>query len=67
MKHGTYIGPVCGWNIQPGATALIKASDKAGVVLVQFDDFTLQRKGVDQGFGWHEYPEEHFQIDSDNL
>lgn len=63
MKHATYIGPACGWNLEPGATALIQTSDKPGIVLAQFDAFHLQRNGKDLAYGWHEFPAEHFKVD----
>jgi len=63
MKHATYIGPECGWNVTPGNTALIRQSTKPGIVLAQFDDFHAARAGKDLAFGWHEFPAEHFELD----
>ena len=64
MKHGNYIGADTGWNITKGMGALLRASDKPGVVLAQFDDFYAQREGVDLAFGWHEFKEGEFAVDS---
>jgi hypothetical protein len=61
MKHAEYIGPDCGWNVTKGMRALVRPSDKPGVVLAQFDDFNAARGGQDLAFGWHEFPAEHFE------
>lgn len=63
IKGATYIGPDCGWNVTAGLHALIRPSETEGCVLAQFDDFYVQRKGIDQCFGWHEYPTDHFKLD----
>jgi len=65
VSQATYIGPKCGWNITPGETALIKPSEKPGVVLAQFDNVALQRDGRDVGFGWHEFPADQFKVTSE--
>ena len=59
-KHMMYVGPDCGWNVTKGLTALVKDSTKPEKVLVQFDDYYVQRNGVDLCFGWHEFLKEHF-------
>lgn len=63
MKHATYIGPPCDGTIKPGDTALVRPSEKPGVVLAQFDSFLVRRGGVPQHLGWHEYPAGHFEAD----
>lgn len=62
MRSGTYIGPDVGLNVTAGQEALLRASDKPGVVLAQFDDFSMQRNGVNLAYGWHEFPATDFQI-----
>ena len=61
MERAMYIGPSCGWNVEPGDSVLIRESEKPDVVLVQFDDFNKHRAGVCLAFGWHEFPAEHFE------
>lgn len=63
MQMATYTGPPCGWNIEPGMRALVRQSEHAGKILAQFNEFHAQRGGIDQAFGWHEYPAEHFKIE----
>lgn len=66
ITHATYIGPRGAWTWNPahGDTALVRQSDKPGVVLVQFDNTKLERGGEKLGFGWHEFPAEHFKPDA---
>ena len=64
IKGATYTGPETGWNVEPGLHALIRDSDKPGVVLAQFDDYHIARAGVDLSSGWHEFPKEHFKEDT---
>lgn len=63
IKGATYTGPETGWNVKPGLHALIQDSDKPEIVLAQFDDFHITRKGVDLSRGWHAFPKEHFKED----
>lgn len=65
IKHATYIGPAVEKNIREGMTALIQTDYLPGLVLAQFDDFNAMRWGIHQAFGWHEYPAEHFKVDSE--
>lgn len=39
-----------------GETALVRPSNKPGIVLAQFDNLTLEHLA----FGWHEFPEASF-------
>lgn len=64
MSHATYIGPKCGWNITPGETALIKPSEKPGIVLAQFDNLALVRDSESVAFGWHKFPADQFKVNS---
>lgn len=63
MVTAEYIGKPIGWNVRPGMRALIRPSDKSGVVLAQFNDFHARRAGKDLAFGWHEFPETDWKVE----
>lgn len=66
MKHATYIGPPCGWNVTPGMGALVQESpDKPQELLAQFDDFYAMRAGKDLGWGWHPFLKSEFKIEQE--
>ena len=64
MLHATYIGPDVGWNVTKGLVALLMEGPTENEVLAQFNDFHIQRAGVDLAFGWHLFPRKDFEIDS---
>lgn len=55
MKSGTYVGD--NWK-HAGHTAYVRASDRPGHVLVQFDD-----RRHSMAYGWHEFPASDWKVD----